>query len=933
MGMPPTPPLPANPRVNPPRQATPADFRRRQDLNSLLAMDQQVQPENTAESMQPDLLAMGSKSGSDSESAFDFLGSLAKTAALPGDDTAFMQGINAFVAHTFRKLKPWEKTAAEYDGPTPGGMLGSAVAGGAVGRVAGRGIGGMAGAMFGGLGSAALSMLSRGKFKGRLRQPAMAGVGGAIRGGMRGFGLGGSLGTAAGAVAGPTAYLQARGNEKTAAQDNGSEQHVLKRSATGESTGLSYQNKPDHYMQGQDAWESVGGYFKGGKDKKPNPFLGKHAGDVNWSERLLRLAMRRHPGTPEQAMAAFDAEYEGGFKQSSCGDELAFKRYKDMGYTDEEADRLAGQPLAKQADYDPNPQKIKRKPMKQVSALRRMRQKQQAQAEQPSISGATTQFKYAGEKIAAAPFAGKSTMPVVKPGFDTKPGAPQTPFNPGAGMLASIKPTLLQPLKMPKVPASIGAGERPKLAMDLVKEAVNWGGMGTAFTGAMTKAAPKVQSAYRAAAPVIKAAPGHIASGAKTVGNLGRKAGVGRSAMGFAGGGLTGTPDEGETLGGVGFDYGNALLGAAAFNPNVSRLTRGRGAMASAAAVPLNSIRYGIGGGFAGQMVDSAASANGYDTGGAGARWGRRAGQVVGAARGAGQAAAPYVKNMPNMGPAMSSLRSFGTQAGRGAGEFADNAFKPFLNAGTSPLRGARDFVYGAAKPGGYAAKGLEAMGAGKGAPIQSLRDFGGYVFGGAPKTVAGRLGTVAAGVTGLGYGASALNGAYNGIKQDMGEFGKEKMREGYEELAPAMAADMTHVADRYLDSAGMMDENGQAQLPRFNLRNQFGGMGQGAMQMADGIFHRLGMDPNRMSPAQKISILGGAGLLGTGAMVGSGGMAGLGALGMGGGMMMPSQGDVSPIMQLLNRAPRNEYMTQMQQTGQMPPNSNPYHGSHGPTL
>jgi hypothetical protein len=62
--------------------------------------------------------------------------------------------------------------------------------------------------------------------------------------------------------------------KKTAAQDNSKPQ----RSATGESEGLSYAHKPDHYMQGLPAWQSVGAYFKGGAKHKPNPFLGKHAG-------------------------------------------------------------------------------------------------------------------------------------------------------------------------------------------------------------------------------------------------------------------------------------------------------------------------------------------------------------------------------------------------------------------------------------------------------------------------------------------------------------------------------------------------------------------------------------------------------------------------------------------------------------------------------
>ncbi len=58
---------------------------------------------------------------------------------------------------------------------------------------------------------------------------------------------------------------------KSAAQDSSAPQ----RSSTGESTGLSYAHKPDHYAQGPDAWKSVTQYFKGGKYVKEEPNLQK----------------------------------------------------------------------------------------------------------------------------------------------------------------------------------------------------------------------------------------------------------------------------------------------------------------------------------------------------------------------------------------------------------------------------------------------------------------------------------------------------------------------------------------------------------------------------------------------------------------------------------------------------------------------------------
>jgi hypothetical protein len=52
------------------------------------------------------------------------------------------------------------------------------------------------------------------------------------------------------------------------------------RSATGESTGLSFAHKDDDYAQGQAAWAATSKYFKGGSrvKKEPSPFEGRHRG-------------------------------------------------------------------------------------------------------------------------------------------------------------------------------------------------------------------------------------------------------------------------------------------------------------------------------------------------------------------------------------------------------------------------------------------------------------------------------------------------------------------------------------------------------------------------------------------------------------------------------------------------------------------------------
>lgn len=66
--------------------------------------------------------------------------------------------------------------------------------------------------------------------------------------------------------------LKQAGLLKESAQDNSGKAVT----ATGEGTHLSYQHKPDHYMQGQEAWASVGNYLKHKPKEEPNPFAGRH---------------------------------------------------------------------------------------------------------------------------------------------------------------------------------------------------------------------------------------------------------------------------------------------------------------------------------------------------------------------------------------------------------------------------------------------------------------------------------------------------------------------------------------------------------------------------------------------------------------------------------------------------------------------------------
>jgi hypothetical protein len=59
---------------------------------------------------------------------------------------------------------------------------------------------------------------------------------------------------------------------KTGAQHNDGK-HTPNRSTTGDSVGLSFNDKPDNYAQGQAAWAATSKYFKGGSKLNKEPAL------------------------------------------------------------------------------------------------------------------------------------------------------------------------------------------------------------------------------------------------------------------------------------------------------------------------------------------------------------------------------------------------------------------------------------------------------------------------------------------------------------------------------------------------------------------------------------------------------------------------------------------------------------------------------------
>ena len=305
--------------------------------------------------------------------------------------------------------------------------------------------------------------------------------------------------------------------------------------------------------------------------------------------------------------------------------------------------------------------------------------------------------------------------------------------------------------------------------------------------------------------------------------------------------------------------------------------------------VPMTGMRMAGVGSLGGSAFDHAANAAGYDTNGAGGKLGARLGMGLGVTRQLATRVLPSAVRggysaLPN--PVTSALNS-GTQslarntiaASRGASNFGNGAMHGLFNPLTYPFRRAANYVTGQAKPGGFLNRRL-GVEAGK-------LPFSNTVFNG-PTSQLGRagralgIGTLGVGSAGFGYGM-LHNKITGGVRDAVGQM--------YGELAPQLQQDVTDMADQYMHSRGMMDEYGQFNPLAAASRN--GGLVQRLMVGSDGIFHQLGLDPSRLSPLQKLMILGGTAVGSGGLMAGSPALAGIGGMSAMGGLLpylMPGQ-------------------------------------------
>lgn len=395
------------------------------------------------------------------------------------------------------------------------------------------------------------------------------------------------------------------------------------------------------------------------------------------------------------------------------------------------------------------------------------------------------------------------------------------------------------------------------------------------------------------------------------------------TAFGGLGGGLAGDDlglggDHTDVLG-MKLNTRGMYLGMGASNPFLRRQFAGRGYARGAGDVGGSMLRRSAWGSLGGHAADQTLYATGIDKGvqeidpttgqpmidpqtgqpmmKATNRFGRLgayAGLGAGALQRGGYRLARQLPKDNWLRPAAHYAGTLGHGAGTRINNFAHGTFDPIIGGLKAGVRKPIEWA------GGTAPQILQRSTA----PVLGSR-------------VAGRIvGGVGLGAGALGMGSDWLD---NKIRGSMREGGAELMAEGL----PVMQEQM----DNYLGQRGMLDENGQFDPTQAVQRR--GGPGGMFMSGADGMFRSMGMDPSKMSPLQKIMILGGATAGAGGLLAGAPVMAGVGGASAAAGllpMLMPGQSQ-----QQFGTGPTAPYRPGQQQTPNgMGPGGTPYPNQPG---
>lgn len=871
---PPPLPLPSNPRMTPPRpQPTPRDNFQMQTMNSLFGDKAQADvPMNAGEAqddMQSQAMAMGSKTASDRDR---ILAELALGTRMLLKSGFWKQGMIDDSTVDLGGQRGWGGRTI-HDGPPSflSGTSGPKI----LGRSASYVDPSAATASFHSLPSTANKVIgSTAPFR------PSRGLLGRVPGGKTGL-IMGAAGTLGGGLVGALAHSLF----KKGSQDDDGRKDTAK-SAVGESKGLKYQYKADHHAQGQEAWESVSQYFKGHakRTSQPNPSMGKHASVSTGTPGTHTVGIpATQTGFPKPKVTGTaggqpkgpivpmgNPTPPGAFAMTP---EKAANALSDLfpgllAALNERGGKATGFDLPKVELPKPdvggllNPDTPKDAPGVNVGipliagigglglgyALGgRGKKKEKEAADYSRCTDFARGFFEACDRMGVT-----HEEAVEKVGSDFGPEA-QAELRDGLEKRA-FKQWVAQ--NAPAAAKWVGG----KLGFGSGGAATNFG---RGLFGVTPKALPGTSGAFgatRAAMPTYGSTAAYRL-GAGTA-NFGGQAGrqLAPMAGGAVGGGLAGDDlglggDHIEGPLGLRLNERGMYAGAAAANPFLRRQATQR--MGGAASMPMAGMRNAWMGSLGGGSIDMLAGAAGYDTGGRFGRLGAQAAFGLGTAR-------QGVRMAPNWFGGTNKYLS-GVNSALGAGEkgmrqFSSEAFRGLHRPLTYPVRAAYNYVRGT--------PGTQLIGGTTGAAGRAGRLVG--------------AGTVGIGGAGLGYGMA---------KDKLTNDAREMVGQTAGEMIPEIQNSMGEWADNYMASRGMMDETGQ-----FNpmmAANRQGGIMGGLMRGSDDIFRTLGMDPSKMSPLQKVMILGGAVGGGGGMLAGAPALAGVGGVSALAGLLpqlMPSQ-------------------------------------------
>lgn len=576
-------------------------------------------------------------------------------------------------------------------------------------------------------------------------------------------------------------------------------------SATGESKGLAFQNKKDNYAQGQEAWASVGQYFRGERKREPNPFKGDHKG--------------------KQA-----SDFAQGFLD--CCEAMGLSKELTKLAMEKAAAEFGGEVAAELND---------------AMTKTAVNVKQIGDGLQAGWRGVKNFFGGGGSNLSKA----RTALNTAKEQTASRMGAPGMSGALNRAEIDAAKNTARHGLGMPTRSPTM---QRPP-----------------GFEGPMPQARPGMSIP----AGHVPAGQAEWAAGQMARPGLGIGAQVLPTALGGVGGGFAGMDND------MGFIPG-ALAGAAAFNPRRRQIAaRNPGmqmamrpiqhaTMGSMTGHGLEFLHRSVGSPFSSGMVKDPHTGEMTPAPLGLGRTFSRLGFASGLAHGGLSNAAS--RFTPGSAAQVLGAKGSGmmNRVSNTIDQFGNSMFRPMMSAVTYLPRRMTNYLANNSPKFNTMVNNMAGV-----APGGANFRFGTKVLGDVPKGFHNALG-FAGGTAALGGMGIATVG--NMMENKV----KGAVSERMADVMPMIEERLGQFGQQQLDQLGLLGQDGQIDIS--GVVNQ--AMNGGPTGGIDTIFKMIGMDPTRMSPMQKIMILGGTAAGAGGALGGSAGMAAGGGLAALGGLL-----------------------------------------------